>query len=430
MNKTQKKKQLRVLALDGGGIKGIAAAVVLAELEDRTGKPIADLFDVFVLSSTGSIIGMFLLMPDPNDPTKPKYTARDVVKMYRENGPLIFSKRLLHDLRGFIKEKKYSPENLYKLARDTFAGIRAKQTLKPFLIPIYDIEREHNKRIWLTNIPDMDFTEYYPEMDLSELIMGATAAQTLFPAKAIYTRVEEVDQKTGEISERMVKIAATDGSIFAGQNGLHAHELTQQLLGDDKELLLTSIGTGYETATYSVERWNGLGKLELAQTLVTQLMAETHGQFEKFLSEKMGDKYYRFNGPVNMVKPAAKNDMDNVDPANLDALEALGKAWVTDNPKFIELCHILMQPEHALKHDIRDGRDNVPELREIAQDIYSYARSKIPGLQKPPIDKKKKKFILCRWFQKPANDTAPRLKNDKRKGRNSALPPPPTKSFE
>lgn len=37
---------LRVLALDGGGMKGMAEVTMLRELERRTGKPIQDLFDV------------------------------------------------------------------------------------------------------------------------------------------------------------------------------------------------------------------------------------------------------------------------------------------------------------------------------------------------------------------------------------------------
>lgn len=37
---------LRVLALDGGGMKGMAEVTLLRELERRTGSPIRDLFDV------------------------------------------------------------------------------------------------------------------------------------------------------------------------------------------------------------------------------------------------------------------------------------------------------------------------------------------------------------------------------------------------
>src|SRR5260370_42076788 len=46
---------VRALAIDGGGIRGILPALLGAEIEDRTGKRIAELFDFIVGTSTGSI---------------------------------------------------------------------------------------------------------------------------------------------------------------------------------------------------------------------------------------------------------------------------------------------------------------------------------------------------------------------------------------
>lgn len=37
--------KLTVLSIDGGGIKGIVPAMILAEIEERTGKQIYELFD-------------------------------------------------------------------------------------------------------------------------------------------------------------------------------------------------------------------------------------------------------------------------------------------------------------------------------------------------------------------------------------------------
>jgi hypothetical protein len=48
--------RVRILALDGGGIRGLITLEVLKEIEERTRKPIAELFDVVAGSSTGAII--------------------------------------------------------------------------------------------------------------------------------------------------------------------------------------------------------------------------------------------------------------------------------------------------------------------------------------------------------------------------------------
>ena len=41
-----RKENIRVLSIDGGGIRGIVPAALLAEIERRTQKPIRRLFDL------------------------------------------------------------------------------------------------------------------------------------------------------------------------------------------------------------------------------------------------------------------------------------------------------------------------------------------------------------------------------------------------
>ena len=55
-----------VLSIDGGGIRGIIPCTVLAEIEKRTGKPVAELFDLIAGTSTGGILAGGLAMADEN----------------------------------------------------------------------------------------------------------------------------------------------------------------------------------------------------------------------------------------------------------------------------------------------------------------------------------------------------------------------------
>mgnify|MGYP001799178002 CR=1 FL=1 len=50
----------KLLSLDGGGIRGIIPAVLLAEIEKRTGKRIAQLFHLMAGTSTGGILALAL----------------------------------------------------------------------------------------------------------------------------------------------------------------------------------------------------------------------------------------------------------------------------------------------------------------------------------------------------------------------------------
>ena len=55
--------RFRILAIDGGGSRGILPAIVLADLERRTNRPIIDLFDMIVGTSTGGLIALGLACP-------------------------------------------------------------------------------------------------------------------------------------------------------------------------------------------------------------------------------------------------------------------------------------------------------------------------------------------------------------------------------
>lgn len=51
---------LRILSIDGGGLKGAMPAAFLATIEEQTGQKIVDHFDLIVGTSTGGIIALGL----------------------------------------------------------------------------------------------------------------------------------------------------------------------------------------------------------------------------------------------------------------------------------------------------------------------------------------------------------------------------------
>ena len=83
-------KRMNILSIDGGGIRGIIPAIVLAEIEKNTGSKIANLFDLIAGTSTGGILALGLTRPG-NDST-PQYSASDLVTLYEEEGRNVFSR--------------------------------------------------------------------------------------------------------------------------------------------------------------------------------------------------------------------------------------------------------------------------------------------------------------------------------------------------
>lgn len=92
---------MNVLSLRGGGIKGLIPAVILAEFERLTGRPVREQFDLIVGTSTGGILALALAAGIP---------ASRIVEMYQEHGPRIFKRRWRH--RFGLLGPKYDIENL------------------------------------------------------------------------------------------------------------------------------------------------------------------------------------------------------------------------------------------------------------------------------------------------------------------------------
>jgi patatin-like phospholipase/acyl hydrolase len=78
-----REREFKILSIDGGGIKGIYPATVLALLEEQYlgGQSIADHFDLITGTSTGGIIALGLSM---------RMRARDMANLYLDHGQQIF----------------------------------------------------------------------------------------------------------------------------------------------------------------------------------------------------------------------------------------------------------------------------------------------------------------------------------------------------
>ena len=105
-------KPYRILSLDGGGIRGLVPALVLASLEAETGKRITDLFDLVVGTSTGGILALALTAENPP-------TAEELVGLYEKEGGRIFDRSFWRRLPGHaLLDEKYSAKGLVEVLEE------------------------------------------------------------------------------------------------------------------------------------------------------------------------------------------------------------------------------------------------------------------------------------------------------------------------
>jgi patatin-like phospholipase/acyl hydrolase len=126
----------RILALDGGGLKGAFTAAALATWEKQTGLRIVDHFDLVAGTSTGGILAIGLGLG---------LSGEEMLDFYRTRGPVIFPVtrlrgRLYHMIRH-VFVPKYAQETLLReLEAAFYRGARPKylkDSLCRLVIPTY-----------------------------------------------------------------------------------------------------------------------------------------------------------------------------------------------------------------------------------------------------------------------------------------------------
>ena len=116
--------------------------MVLAEIERRTGRRTAELFDLIAGTSTGGILALGSTVADEQSGTRPKFEASQLVSFYEEDGKEIFRSfwRDVVSLHGLMEER-YPLEPIEAVLRK-YLGEETKlsQALTEILITSYEIE--------------------------------------------------------------------------------------------------------------------------------------------------------------------------------------------------------------------------------------------------------------------------------------------------
>jgi len=86
-----------ILSIDGGGARGMIPAVILEEVERRSGRRISSMFHRICGSSTGAILACALAAPESAGSTEPMFRAREIVEIYRTLGSEVFSRGSFND---------------------------------------------------------------------------------------------------------------------------------------------------------------------------------------------------------------------------------------------------------------------------------------------------------------------------------------------
>ncbi|XP_044511170.1 patatin-like protein 2 isoform X2 [Mangifera indica] len=265
---------ITVLSIDGGGIRGIIPAIVLAFLESELQKidgkeaRLADYFDVIAGTSTGGLVTAMLTTP--NEQNRPLFAAKDIKDFYlthctkifpQDSCPFAPATKLLKSLAG----PKYDGKYLHNLVKEKLGDKRLHQTLTNVVIPTFDIRK----------LQPIIFSSYEveknPSIDalISDICIGTSAAPTYLPAHYFETK-----DSTGKVRP----FHLVDGGVAANNPTLVAiSEVTKEITRgrsdffpikptDYGRFLVISIGTGWPKTeekyhALKAAKWGVLGWL-------------------------------------------------------------------------------------------------------------------------------------------------------------------------
>ncbi|GMQ27005.1 patatin-like phospholipase family protein [Algoriphagus sp. oki45] len=326
-------KKVRILSIDGGGIRGILPGTILTHLEHRiqelTKNPdakIGEYFDFMAGTSTGGILGLIMLCPDENGGYR--FSAKDALDLYLDQGDEIFDVSLGRKLKSLsgLNDERYSADALDTALKNYFGDIKLSQSKKPCLVTSYDIR--NRKAHFFTSI---DAQSNIHDFHFKDVARATSAAPTYFEPAHIY-------------SVFGTPHTLIDGGVFANNPALCAYSECRKLdfkkiLNDEekptkpsaKDMMIVSLGTGSIKKPYHFSEFKDAGVLKWIQPLIDIMMSgnsETVDyQLAKIygtLSGKNSEDYYRIEPKIIN----ASSDMDKADLGNLKALEEDGKLSV------------------------------------------------------------------------------------------------------
>jgi hypothetical protein len=257
----------KILAIDGGGIRGVIPAYILKLLESQLGKQIYECFDIIAGTSTGGIISLGLTTPIVSRGNRP-YGAADLLNYYLNDEKDLF----VYQASGDFEDSKYygtntntspptgiepwlqarfTPSLTLSQAQKTLASL-GKPVPKQVLTTSYTVNGAPGIPIgpytfnWVdaaTNPAD----DYY----VWEAARATSAAPTYFPIARV---------GSGAINgSNAIARWSVDGGVAANNPALYALGWATRLglYTSLNDILVVSLGTGlYNTAFNVIDNGN------------------------------------------------------------------------------------------------------------------------------------------------------------------------------
>ncbi len=176
-------RPIRILSIDGGGLRGVVPLTILKKIEELTGQPIWKSFDLIAGTSTGGLIASALTIPKTPGVKESKYSIDDILKVYLERGKEIFppATTKMGELFVTVDETmrpKFGEKGIAKVFTDVCGKAKINDSITNIMISTYDLT--NNKPLFFKSrtphdVANKDFLVY-------DACRATSAGPTYLPA--------------------------------------------------------------------------------------------------------------------------------------------------------------------------------------------------------------------------------------------------------
>lgn len=330
--------KIRILSIDGGGIRGVIPATILEYLEKRlqylSGNPqavLADFFEMMAGTSTGGLLTCFYLLPPlENDTEKTgRFFAHEASVLYEQYGKDIFKPKVplgkLAKARVLFDDI-YAADGLENLLIQRFGNAKLSETTRHCLLTAYDIT---DRRAVFFTRPE---ARKYPHKDyyLRDISRATAAAPVFFP-------IAKITSLGGKNSYLV------DGGMFANNPAICALTEAQRTKFEEKknpgieDVYMLSLGTGKALKGYDYEKARHWGIASWAIPLMNIFLSGSSevvdSQLENlFKSKELSHCYHRIDPDLAM----ANEEMDDASDHNIRLLKDVAMNYIDANVKKLD----------------------------------------------------------------------------------------------
>jgi hypothetical protein len=317
-------RPFKILCIDGGGIKGLFSAQVLAEFEEAFKTRTSEHFDLVCGTSTGGIIALGIAAGIP---------MSQIVDFYKNKGPKIFCQKykigafgeFLYTLKQSVIKSKYSERHLRNALEDVFEDRKIGSSQNYLCIPAYNITTS------MPRIFKKDYKHLNQDDDKTfvEVALATAAAPTYFPVQEIDS-VQYVDG--GLFANNPIVVGMTE-AVF---KGYWIKPKSERKEGDFDGVEILSISS-CEIPTGDVAKRKSRSFMNWKSTLFDAYSEGQSKSNEFFINQIIPHLDFEVkikrvkNGSIS-AKQAEVVSLDKASPASLQVLQGIGAA-VGNNEK-------------------------------------------------------------------------------------------------